>query len=343
MPHTPDKPLEPREGISASLPPASLSIQASSPCPEGALITECGLGVVHVNGDDAEAFLQSQLTCDISTLKVKAATHAGWCNPKGRLLATLLVVRSGSGFILLLPENSIESVITRLRIYVLRARVVVEQAPLSTKVVELCGSPFIRKLKHHLDTLDSACEMTLHDYPFQQERALLIGSAESIETLWNGVNPPTLIADTNLHHWLNIHHGVPEISHTTSELFVPQEVNLDLIGAVSFTKGCYPGQEIVARMRYRGKLKRRMFSGHIDISSLHHANYPRAGDTARTTGGEQKKVGTLVETAFTANKGMDLLAVLPSQSKPGSQYSLGVGVGPIVTLHPLPYSMGESS
>jgi hypothetical protein len=343
MQYTPNNPLDPKERFRADLPPEANSTASSCPSSEGIVITECGFGLIYVNGEDADEFLQSQLTCDISALTLNQSTYSGWCNPKGRLLTTFMVLRSPLGFILLLPSNNIDPVTSRLKMYILRAKVSVEKAPQTIEVVELCGGQLIHNIKLLVDTLDSKCGITLHNYPNNQERALIIGEAESLKTLRAELDQPVLAADENHHHWLNIRHGIPEISITTSELFVPQEVNLDLLDGVSFTKGCYPGQEIVARMRYRGKLKRRMFSGHIDISSLQPEDYPSAGDTLRATDGDQQKVGTLVATACTLNKGMDVLAVLPAQSEPGSRFSLSNRENQMITLHTLPYSIGQES
>jgi tRNA-modifying protein YgfZ len=238
-------------------------------------------GLLSVTGADARAFLHAQLTNDIESLAPDRWALAGWCSAKGRLLASFLVIPSPAGFVLQLARDLAAPVAKRLSMFVLRAQVKIADesdawvqhglwdADLSGPDVAWSGNvATIRVGARRFLQLGPTAQMT--------------GAPNADEVQW------TL---------QEIRAGRPLITQATQDQFVPQMVNFETLGGVDFRKGCYPGQEIVARAQYRGQVKRRMV----------HARAP-AG-VALAPGGEFNG-GTVVDVAPTEG-GAELLAVVP--------------------------------
>jgi tRNA-modifying protein YgfZ len=202
---------------------------------------ECALlnryGLLAVTGTDARGFLHAQLTNDIENLAPDRAALAGWCTAKGRLLATMLVIPSADGFLLQLARDIAPAVAKRLSMFVLRSKVKISDESSNLVQLGVWG-----------DAPGVAWEGNVVKARVDEGRYLTIGpgltgSCSRSEEDW-------ALAE--------IRAGRPFISAATQDQFVPQMVNLETLGGVNFQKGCYPGQEIVARAQYRGEVKRRM-------------------------------------------------------------------------------------
>ncbi len=197
-------------------------------------------GLLAVTGADARAFLHAQLTNDIAGLAPDRAALAGWCTAKGRLLATMLVIPSADGFLLQLSKDLAPAVAKRLSMFVLRSKVKVADESDAWTQYGLWNAS--------LNAAGVAWEGGVVSVGVGEGRFLRMGkdlsqSCAGSEDQW------TL---------QEIRAGRPWISAATQDQFVPQMVNLETVGGVDFQKGCYPGQEIVARAQYRGQVKRRM-------------------------------------------------------------------------------------
>jgi folate-binding protein YgfZ len=199
-------------------------------------------GLLHVSGDDARAFLHGQFTNDIEHLAPGHARHAGWCTAKGRLLATLLVIPVADGFLLQLARDLVAPVAKRLSMFVLRSKVRLADASGQWRQYGLWGEAT------PAGELAVAAEPGRIRVRIDADRVLCL-SAE------------VLAANAAAEDWTlaEIRAGRPLIVQATQDQFVPQMVNLELAGGVDFGKGCYPGQEIIARAQYRGAVKRRMY------------------------------------------------------------------------------------
>jgi folate-binding protein YgfZ len=197
-------------------------------------------GLLAVTGADARAFLHAQLTNDIENLPPERAALAGWCTAKGRLLATMLVIPSADGFLLQLARDIAPAVAKRLSMFVLRSKVKISDESQTWRQYGVWNADW--------STPGVAWEGTVGTVRVGERRFLRIGPALSMEA--------TQPEDA----WVveEIRAGRPYISAATQDQFVPQMVNLEMLGGVNFQKGCYPGQEIVARAQYRGEVKRRM-------------------------------------------------------------------------------------
>ncbi len=205
-------------------------------------------GLISVTGPDATTFLQAQLT---NSVTANRAVRAGWCTAKGRLIATLLVMPWGEGFLLQLSADLAERVAKRLRMFVLRAKVKVEDVSDNWQQWGLpVGDPGLATPHDVLGVDSSAAGLVVRlderRLLFVQPAALAAAEAED-----SAAGVAAWILD-------DIRSGLPTVTAATTELFIPQMLNLERLGAVDFKKGCYPGQEVVARTQYRGELKRRM-------------------------------------------------------------------------------------
>ena len=195
-------------------------------------------GLLSVTGDDARDFLHAQLTNDIQGLAADRAALAGWCSAQGRLLATFLVVPAPQGFLLQVARDLAPAVAKRLGMFVLRSKVKITDESDAWTQHGIWDADFQQP--------DVAWKDGVATVRVGERRYIQFGSKEQ---------PNATEEDWILHE---IRAGRPFISSATQDKFVPQMVNLEKLGGVDFQKGCYPGQEIVARAQYRGQVKRRM-------------------------------------------------------------------------------------
>jgi tRNA-modifying protein YgfZ len=193
-------------------------------------------GVIRVAGPAASSFLQGQLTQDIERLAPSRAALAGYCSPKGRLLASFVVWKPGADEVLLAcSADLLAPTVKRLSMFVMRAKCKLSDASAELPLWGVAGAA-------------------------ARDEVLRLPDAQGVPRALRVGEPPALPAlDAAAWSWLEVASAVPRIVAATVEQFVPQMVNLELVGGVNFQKGCYPGQEIVARSQYRGTLKRRAF------------------------------------------------------------------------------------
>ena len=224
-----------------------MSDAVSKPMPRGALRLG-DWGVIRATGADAAKFLHGQLTQDIEQLPEGLARLAGYCSAKGRLLATFVVWRAGADILLACSADLLPTVLKRLSMFVLRAQCKLSDASAELPLFGAAGA-------------SSGSEWSVSGVVGAQVIQLppaVIDGQPVARQLHVGAEPGGAAAlDADTWRWLEVHSGVPRIVAATVEQFVPQMINLELVGGVNFSKGCYPGQEIVARSQYRGTLKRR--------------------------------------------------------------------------------------
>lgn len=285
---------------------------------EAQLVDLSSLCVVDVTGDDVSAFLQGQFSNDLAKVTPSKAQITGYCTPKGRLLALPTVVGLESGFRLLIPADIKDGFLKRLSMFIMRAKVTVTERKdcLCTGVVaaedESLGplAEVLGALPGGVMEAASGAEQQIirwHDMPDSGSRAryLVIAGIESQLALWQaGAQSPQ--AGQSLWRLGDIQAGIPSVTSGVLEAFVPQMLNLQVIDGLSFTKGCYPGQEIVARMQYLGKLKRhtRRFS----YSGEAGQDVPVPG--AALAAGTDDAAGVVVDAVAGPDGLVELLAVV---------------------------------
>ncbi|TCK18402.1 hypothetical protein DFR30_1680 [Thiogranum longum] len=297
-------------------------------------------GLISVHGEDAADFLLSQFTNDLRDVDEAHSQFSGYCNAKGRLLATFRIFRRGDSYYLGLPAEMVESLISKLRLYVLRSKVNLEEASDTFVHLGVSGESAAADLEKAFGALpENIHEVVQNDdglvirVPGVRPGYEVFTTVELATSLWDALNVHNAPVGADAWQLLDIEAGIPMIYPETREAFVPQMVNLQLVDGVSFRKGCYPGQEIVARMQYLGKLKRRMYRGHISSD-----NRPRPGDEIFPAENATQSAGTVVSAAPFPDGGYTLLAVLQiASAESGHPLHVGTSDGPALELEHLPY------
>ena len=267
------------------------------------------LAILDVTGDDAQNFLQNQVPSDIRLLNPERAQISGWCTAKGRLLTTFVIWPISGGYRLVLAADVRDSIAKRLRMYVLRLKV---QIAISDDGV--CGllnpADALGDLTLPVSDWQVATSNGLTAVRLDTRRCLVTASTVAMNAL---AAPPSTGTPEDWRR-TDIEQGFPLVTQATSEHYVPQMVNLDKLGGVSFKKGCYPGQEIVARTHYLGKIKRHLYR----VTALQPI---QAGQEVRATALNGQSCGSLVSTAPAADGSQWLgLAVLQQDAAEGPIY-----------------------
>ena len=329
----PEDPHTSRSGGTWSVPPEHLRLALRQPV----LAPLAGLGVVSVTGADAQPFLNGQLTIDVAGLDGKRWQLGAYCSPKGRVVALFEMWRDEAEYALLMPAELTETLRTRLSRYVLRSKVRLTDVSASWAIFGMTGP----RIEQALQTAGLSCPdqpwssavqegarlARVPASPRSGSRFLLLTPVDASES-WQRKLSHVAQVDAGVWWWSKIDAGLPEVYGATQERFVPQVLNLDVLGGVHFSKGCYPGQEVVARSQYLGKLRRRMVRG--------HAASARAGDDVFAG---TEAVGTVVAAATSPDEGMDLLLECPSELAHSSQLRIGSEQSGGVRLEELPYPM----
>ena len=304
-------------------------------------------GLIHFQGEDAESFLQGQLSCDVRQASSSAAVYGSYCNPKGRMLASFLIWRlremDGDGYVMQLPSALRASIQKRLSMYVLRAKVKLDDS--SDRLVRLgiAGSGAGSLVQEVLGETPPAVLRVIHGklgsiIRLAQDRFEIVIPLEDAPEVWEGLGRSAVRVGASCWDWLEIRAGIPVIMPATQEQFVPQMANLDAIGGISFQKGCYPGQEIVARTQYLGKIKRRMYLANVQPTQ---ETLIEAGDELFSADMGEQSSGMVVNAAVSPDGGIDLLAVVQTSSVEAGQVHWKSLDGPPLKIMPLPYSTNQ--
>ncbi len=295
-------------------------------------------GLIECAGADAQAFLQGQLSNDVRLLNERTSQFSSYCTPKGRMLASFLLWQTApDAYVMQLPASLQAAIQKRLSLFVLRSKVTLTDA--SGRFLRLgLGGPGADAAAAQVF---GALPENPHDVMRFEGGHLLRPSSnlfevvlppEAAKAVWARLVALARPAGAAVWDWLLIQAGLPTILPATQEQFVPQMVNFELIGGVSFKKGCYPGQEIVARTQYLGKLKRRMYLGHLDQAA-------RPGDELFSADMGDQSCGMIVNAAPAPVGGHDVLAVIQISSVAAGSVHWGSLSGPALALRPLPYAV----
>ncbi len=311
----------------------------SPPWPPCALMDLSHLGLIAVGGADAAGFLQGQLTNDIREVSAEHSQLSSYCSPKGRMLACLRVIRRGDAYLLGLPRTRLEPILQRLRLFVLRSRVTLVDVSDQWVQVGLVGDCAEGLLRGTFPVLPDLANNAVHQGPLSlvrmpgpTPRFLLLGPAAELSALWLRLAPPAIPAGAAYWSLLEIRAGIPSVHPQTVDAFIPQMANLQLVDGVSFTKGCYTGQEVVARTQYLGRIKRRLYRAEVQSPGP-----PRPGDElyCRESASGQGP-GRIVDAQPSGEGRYELLAVVEIEAAEGCEVRLAEG-GPVLRFLPLPY------
>ncbi len=301
--------------------------------------------VIAVHGEDARDFLQNQFTLDLREIDDDHSRLGGYCNPKGRLLALFRIFHRDDTFYLGMPADIADAFAQRLRMFVLRSRVTIEDVSDTFVHLGAAGPEIEQELAPLFDrvpeTVDEVsrngdCMVIRVPDTVSGHRFELYGPPEWGQRIWDVLNVRCAPVGEPVWRLLRILAGVPVIHRQTMEAFVPQMVNLHLLGGVSFRKGCYPGQEVVARMQYLGKLKRRMY-----LVSIPADREPVPGDPLYQRKDPEQAAGTLVDAAAHPDGHFMALAVIRIDAAEAGDLRYGSAEGPEIAFHDLPYKWEE--
>ncbi len=296
------------------------------------------LGVLQFSGEDAESFLQGQLSCDVTSIQSSRSTYGAYCSPKGRMLANFLLWREEAGFVMVLSRDILGAVHRRLSMFVLRSRVRISDTSGSVVLLGFAGPSANGALRSIFGGLpELSCEIFRASglgttIRLVDGRLILASALPAAESLRQQLAGAFRDVGAQVWRWLDIRSGLPLITAPTQDHLVPQMANIELLGGVSFDKGCYTGQEIVARTQHLGKIKRRMFLANVAAAA-------RAGDPLYSEDLGDQTSGLVVNAEPSPDGGHDVLAVVQTASHDGSVVHLQSLSGPVLHFHALPYAI----
>jgi len=301
------------------------------------------LGLISFSGEDAASFLHNQITNDVEKLDLGSARLAGYCTPKGRLLATFLLWKQEQQIMLQLPRALQATIQKRLQMFVLRSKVKLADQNEQLVALGLYGNAAAAILQQWFAQLPAQpytkVEQTngtlirLADSRAAPRYQWILSVQQAIAA-WPILSATLTAAATSVWRLTDIYAGVPNIGKATQEQFVPQMINFELIGGVNFKKGCYPGQEIVARSQYLGKLKRRSVLALV-------AGAAQAGAEVFSSEDPGQPCGMVVNAeAVDAGNSACLVELKLAATESGTIH-LGSVNGPALQLQTLPYALAE--
>jgi len=261
------------------------------------------------SGEDAQTFLHNQLTSDVNHLGKDASQYAAWCSPKGRMLASFILSRNDNGYLGLLSADLRTFILKRLQMYVLRSKVKIVDRSSDLQCLGVAGPQAEAALLQAglpmpTAPMNTASNATTTVIRLAEGRFIIIANSATTPSVWESLAQIAVPAGVPAWLWLDIQAGIPLITEATKEAFVPQMVNYDKIGGVSFHKGCYPGQEVVARTQYLGKVKRHLYRFHAE------GVLPAGGSIYPAGSSEAQPCGIIASAAPSPESGYDGLAVI---------------------------------
>ena len=314
-----------------------LKTQTAITATDNTIVDLSHLGLLQLSGVDHLDFIQKQVTNDINQLNGNNAQFTGYCSPKGRLLALFLAFSHHDHLHLQLNGELTESIQKRLTMYVMRAKVSIENVSNSVLKIGVTGeksaeilATLFEKIPHQAYELASFSNGAVLRLSGAKPRYVVYSDIENMPAIWQALSETHTLADKN--HWelLEIEAGIPDITPATQEAFVPQMVNLDALNAINYKKGCYTGQEIVARTHYLGKVKRRTV-----LAELHSETAPSIGDDVMSEVGTEA-VGKIVRVASLDSTTFKLLVEARLESVEAGAI---MWQGKVLQLKTLPYSV----
>ena len=288
------------------------------------------LGVIRVEGEDAASFLQGQLTQDFALLGLSEARLAAFCSAKGRMQASFIgFKRSHSDILLVVSRDILAPTLKRLSMFVLRAKAKLRDASADFDLYGLAGDtpPATQANSHQPWTKSDVGNASVTRlYPADgQARSLWVAPAGEAA-------PPGQAMAPELWLWGEVRSGIATVTAPIAEAFVPQMLNYESVGGVNFKKGCYPGQEVVARSQFRGTLKRRAYLAHSS-APLH------AGQEVFHDRDPSQPCGQVAQAAPAPGGGWDAIVSIQISAAEGGQLSAGGGQGAALSVLPAPYPL----
>ena len=307
----------------------------------GAIVADLSpLNLIQFAGEDAQTFLQGQLSNDVRLLDGNNTQYTSYNTPKGRMLANGLLWQSAANtYVLQLPAGLREAIQKRLSMFVLRAKVKVSDISADWVRLGVGGLGAAQAVSQVLGDVPAAVHgRTAFEHGsvlrLPGDNFEMLIAPEQAQSIWEKLVQVAKPVGNACWDALLIRAGIPTLLPATQEQFVAQMLNYELIGGVNFKKGCYPGQEIVARTQYLGKPKRRMYLAHIAGTEM-----PQPGDELYSADLPEQATGMIVNAAPAGDGGYDVLAVIQISSAEAHTLHLKSIQGPALILQALPYAI----
>jgi len=299
-------------------------------------------GLISVDGEDAADFLQGQLTNDVRDVSEQHSQLSAYCTHKGRMLANFRVFKRDDSFYLRLPLSLLEPTLKRISMFILMSKVSIKNSSNALVRFGVSGAEADERLQGLISNLpkevDDAVQSdgyTVIKVAGPHPRYEIYGELEPMQKLWSNLDVHAAPVGAGAWEMLDIQAGIPTIYAETSEAFVPQMTNMQVLNGVSFQKGCYTGQEVVARMQYLGKLKRRMFRVKVDTDDI-----VKPGDKLfNTDSSSAQGAGQIVSAQQDADEGYSALAVVNISDTESGHLQLHDENGPSLSVEGLPYTI----
>ena len=299
------------------------------------------LGLIKACGEDTQNFLHSQFTNDLKQVSNTTSQLSSYCNPKGRILSIFRIFKRDDDFFLLMRKDVIEATLQKLTMFKLMAKVELTDVSDNYVIYGVAGPESDSVLTANKINFPENTDQSLQDnkssiirVASESSRLLFICETEQAISTWKALSEKTIQTNAKVWQLHDIQSGIPQVTAETSEAFIPQMVNLELIDGVNFQKGCYPGQEIVARTHYLGKPNRRMFK--INIKS---DQTPNPGDNIFSEKDGDQPVGKIVTAVKSNRDAITALAVLRIEKKESQDLHICSIDGPEASVLSLPYSL----
>lgn len=292
------------------------------------------LGLIRAQGEEAAKFLHGQLTNDFSLLGLSEARLAGFCNAKGRLQASLIgFKRSPTDILLVCSQDLLLATLKRLNMFVMRAKLKLTDASAEFSIYGLSGDALVSASKNIANYKDSVWAK----HEFLEGTLINLHPADGIpRALWVGPAgaqaPAGELLTPEQWAWGEVRSGIATVTQPIFEALVPQMLNFESVGGVSFKKGCYPGQEVVARSQFRGTLKRRAYLA-ASQEPLH------AGDELFTTTDSAQPCGLVVQSAVAPTGGFEAIVSMQISAFESGGVHARSPQGPGLTLTAAPYPL----
>ncbi len=322
-----------------SSPPLPADFPALNAARDSAVVCDAGpLAVLAVAGSDAANFLQGQLSNDVDALAPNACQHTSFNSPKGRMLANFVLWKEGDAdFRALLPADVSESVRKRLSMYVLRSKVTLADVSAETQRLGIGGPKAAAALRDAFGEVPATFAVARHGaiaiLGLPGPRYIIVAPDAMTVATREALLRHATAAPFSAWQWLTIRAGIPVVTSATQDAFVAQTANWDLLSGLNFQKGCYTGQEIIARMQYLGRQKERLYAFHAGTAEI----APGARIYGATFG--DQPCGTVVNAAPAPDGGSDLLAVVQIAAVASGDVRIDAPNGPGLAPLPLPYAI----
>lgn len=298
-------------------------------------------GLISVTGPDALTFLQGQLTCDVQRLNATHSSLGAHCNPKGRILSAFRIFLRDEHFYMFMPATITAAALAHLQKYAIFSKVTIKSIGDSLMRIGYSGpeanthlSALLGPLPNTANAMIQVDDVTLINVPGPMPRFELFAPPEKIFSLWKSLIKTARPAGADAWQLLHIMAGIPTIYPATTGRFTPHQINYPKLGAVSFNKGCYIGQEIVARMEYLGKLK-----SHMHRAEINCKNIPRPGNTLFCQNGDEAiEIGSVIIAKPTPSENYQLLAVVKDEFAKDNVCYLANEPGSYLRFLPLAYA-----